>query len=263
MRKYGFLAVEGPHDVELVYRLLRCFGLARVQHESNLDSSFLKLIPKKYPPDGDLQKRVPIPLFLQSDTHVIAIRNAGGDSQLIKATENAINILDLDGIILTGLGILLDSDKEIDAAKRYRELKQNLAAKGLNLPEQPGIVTSGPPKLGAFVLPDNQTAGTLEDLLLDSALTVYPNLLASATSYIDTAITSTELIPEEREDFDKPAGRNKAIVGAMAGIMRPGKSIQVSIQDNRWFRDEALRLPRIKAVQDFLKTLFELDQPKP
>ena len=33
MRKYGYLIVEGPHDVEFVYRLLSPFGLERVQYE--------------------------------------------------------------------------------------------------------------------------------------------------------------------------------------------------------------------------------------
>ena len=40
--------------------------------------------------------------------------------------------------------------------------------------------------------------------------------------------------------------------------MKPGKSIQASIQDNDWFKGKALEIENIKAVQTFLKTLFEL-----
>jgi hypothetical protein len=259
MRKYGYLAVEGPHDVEFVYRLLNSFGLARVQLLEHLDSSFSRLIPNEYPPDGDLQKRMPIPLFLQSDTHAIALRNAIGDSQLTNVVEESINALDIDGINLTGIGILLDSDKNISAAERYAGIKQNLAIKGFSLPEQPGEVTPTLPKLGAFVLPDNASAGTLEDLLLDSAREVYPGLLASAITHVDTACHDVGLIPADLAGFNKPAGRNKAIIGTMASLLKPGKAVQVSIQDNRWLKDQAaLSLPRIRAVQEFLQALFEL-----
>ncbi len=40
MPQYSYLAVEGPHEVEFVYRLLRPFGFNRVRLETNLDSFF-------------------------------------------------------------------------------------------------------------------------------------------------------------------------------------------------------------------------------
>jgi hypothetical protein len=44
----------------------------------------------------------------------------------------------------------------------------------------------------------------------------------------------------------------------MTSILRPGKAVQTSIQDNRWLRNQALAIPRIAAVQTFLTELFEL-----
>lgn len=263
MRKYGYLVVEGPHDVEFAYRLLNPFGLTRLQYKHEVDSCLSRLIPKDYPPpDGDLQKRMPTPLFMQSNTHAIAIHSAMGDSKLVSMIEETIDDLDREGIYLSYIGILLDSDEEVSASKRYNKLKQSLASlpgKNLALPESPGDVISGPPKLGAFVLPDNGSPGTLEDLLLDSAKAIYPCLLASALHYVDTASQDTGLVRDEVKAVTKnSAGRNKAIIGAMANIMRPGKAIQTSIQDNRWLRGAALTLPRIRAVQDFLRALFEL-----
>ncbi|MFM8332363.1 MAG: DUF3226 domain-containing protein [Candidatus Methylumidiphilus sp.] len=259
MRKYGYLVVEGPHDVEFVYRLLRPLGLRRKRKVDEVDASIARLIPKEYPPDGDLQKRMSTPLFLQSNTHAIAIQNATGDSQLTLKLEEAVAMLGLSGIVLSSLGILLDSDTKTLAASRYFDIRQDMKKMGFALPEKPGDVALGPPRIGAFVLPDNASAGTLEDLLLDSANVVYPNLLDSAISHIDTALTNPDLLPVDLEDFNKPAGRKKAIIGAMASILKPGKAVQVSIQDNRWLKDKkALELPRIKSVQAFLKTLFEL-----
>jgi hypothetical protein len=40
-------------------------------------------------------------------------------------------------------------------------------------------------------------------------------------------------------------------------ILRPGRAVQVSLQDNRWLRDTALGLPRVRAVQEFLMNLLE------
>lgn len=256
MRKYGYLVVEGPHDVEFAYRLLSPFGMERVQFENDLDPFFAPLIPRQYPPKGDLQKRMSTPLFLQNETHTIAIHSATGDSQLVNVTvDNAVMLNDLQAVV--GIGILLDSDKKISAQQRYADIKQELANQSspFKLHDDPGKikVIQGLPNFGAFVLPDNSNDGTLENLLLHSAEKIYPNLLAMAKDYVNTA-KNTDLSEAELEGINKPAGENKAIVGAMANILRPGKAVQVSIQDNDWLRGEALDLPLIKSVQEFLQS---------
>jgi hypothetical protein len=255
MRKYGYLVVEGPHDVEFAHRLLSPYGLKRVQYMRNLDPFFLNLIPRDYPPNDDLQKRVPVPLFLQSDTHVIALHSAIGDSRLVASIEESCSIIKQGD--LTGIGLLLDSDKVIPVHKRYTNLKEQMTAKGFVLDDKPAVICPGSPKIGAFVLPDNASQGTLEDLLLDCAGIVYPKLLASAEAYVMSAMDAS-LNKDDLEEIQKPAGKSKAIIGAMANIMRPGKAVQVSIQDNRWLRGDALSLQRIKEVQEFLATLYDL-----
>ncbi len=257
MPKYGYLVVEGPHDVEFAYRLLSPFGFKRVQWEKDLDEFLDPLVPRKFPlDDGDLQKRIPVPLFLQSDSHAIAIHSAGGDSRLTEVVQE--NAVYLDHNQITGVGILLDSDHAVPALERFNGIKLTMQQLGVTLPNAPGFVQAGNPKYGVFVLPDNTVQGTLEELLLETASQVYPNLLASATQHIDNAYLENDLTGDDKKDVNKPAGRKKAIVGAMASLLRPGKSVQVSIQDNRWFRANALNIPRVKAVQDFLKDLFEL-----
>jgi hypothetical protein len=68
---------------------------------------------------------------------------------------------------------------------------------------------------------------------------------------------------EDLKELRKSAGRNKAIIGSIASILRPGRAVQVSIQDNRWLRDAALAIPRVQAVRDFLANLFEMTPPTP
>ncbi len=259
MPKYGFLVVEGPHDVEFVYRLLSPFRMKRVRLEKNLDPFFPVLIPRTYPPDGDLQKRMPVPLFLESPTHAIAVQGAGGDTRLIDAVEEGS--FKLDAGRLTSIGILLDSDKMEPPADRYAVIRDGLRAKGFSFPDDPGIVLAATPRLGAFVLPDNQSAGTLEDILIDCGRQVYPGLFATATTHVDAALRDASLASEDLDDLRKPSGRHKAIIGSMANILRPGKAVQVSIQDSRWLRGTALMIPRVKAVQDFLADLLELTPP--
>ena len=256
MRKFGYLVVEGPHDVEFVYRLLSPFGLARVQLEKNLDDTLRPLIPREYPPGGDLQRRMPIPLFLSSDSHAIAVHSAIGDSRLVGTIEENLALLDRSAV--AGVGMILDADKQTAASERYAGIRDRMGKIGLLLDKDPGVVTQGSPRLGAFVLPDNAAPGTLEDLLLDSAALVYPCLLDTARQHVDAEGNDKCCLRVDLEELAKPAGRKKAIVGAMASILRPGKAVQVSIQDNRWLRDVALTLPRIKAVQDFLRHLFDL-----
>jgi hypothetical protein len=256
MPKYGVLVVEGPHDVELVYRLLSPLGMKRVRLEADLDPFLEPLIPRRYPPAGDLQKRPPMPLFLQSQSHAVAIPFAGGDAELVPTVEGAAVSIDFNG--LTGVGIILDADSDKSPADRYAAIRDGLRAKNFPFPDDAGSLSATTPRFGAFVLPDNQAQGTLEDILLECSGLVYPSLLATATTHVDAASQDQSLINEDLKELRKSAGRNKAIIGSIASILRPGRAVQVSIQDNRWLRDAALAIPRVKGVQDFLVNLFEL-----
>ncbi len=257
MPKFGYLVVEGPHDVEFVYRLLSPFRLERVKLLKDLDSYMVPLVPRDFPHGGDLQKRVPVPLFLQSQTHAIAIHSAIGDTRLVETVEESAILID-NFNSMTGVGIILDTDQEVPAANRYAKIKVEMQVKGFVLPDSPGEVSAGPPRFGAFVLPDNSSVGNLEDLLIECAQTAYPHLLNSARMHIKSAKQDSSLQKGDGEDLTKTPVCNKAIVGAIASVLRPGKAIQTSIQDNKWFRDDNLKLSRVKAVQDFLINLLEL-----
>jgi len=111
------------------------------------------------------------------------------------------------------------------------------------------------PRFGVFILPDNQNQGTLESILIECAETKYPDLLKSATKYIE-GIDHTKLTTKDLKDFHKPAGRNKAIISAISSILKPGKAIQVSIQDNKWINEESVRLHSMTLIKDFINDLI-------
>lgn len=255
--KHVYLVVEGPHDVEFVGRLLKPHGFKRVQHFSKLEPYWEKLVPTKFPHKGDLLRRVPVPTFLSSVDASVAVFAVGGDSKIVD------NVGDTLQAILPSppeaVGVLLDADSDSTPLERFTQIHQGLTRLqlGLVLPPQPGQVSSSTPRCGIFVLPDNQTQGTLEELLLEGAALHYPDLLAEAQKLVTWAgMSPTGLTPEDLEEFKKPAGARKAATACVAAILKPGKSIQVSVQDNRWIEGASLTLPRIKAATRFLEDLL-------
>ncbi len=257
MPTYGYLVVEGPHDVEFSYRLLSTWGLRRVRKQQDLDPFWKPLVPTTFPHEGDLQKRVPVPLFLQSATHQVAVHDAGGDSQVVPLVEET-RAMPLR-VPLNSVGIVLDADSEHTPAQRFGSIRDGLIGIGLTMPTGAGEVHLGYPRTGVFVIPDNVSPGTLEDLLFECAKLEYPKLLLGAMSYVDAVDELGEVRPSDAKvEFFKRAGKKKAIVGCVANVLKPGKAVQNSIQDNRWLRGDAQRLPRIAAVREFLRQLFEL-----
>jgi len=256
-----YFAVEGPHDVEFVGRFLKLRGLHRVQHKPQLAPFWTPLLPAGWPwppTSTDLLKRVPVPVFFQNPDVSVAIDSVVGDTQLITNTVNTRRTVEQPGgEVLHAIGVVLDSDDEVSAEERFTTIAKALAAAKLSPASTPGQVIAGPPRLGIFVLPDNASAGTLEDLLIECAEQQYPELLASARTHIESV--KAEIPPytkSDLKDFLKPSGRRKAIVGSIGSVLRPGKAIQTSIQDNLWVDGAALELPRMKVFRAFVDALL-------
>lgn len=255
VRRLGYLVVEGPHDVEFAIRLIRStVHLERVRDIKLLDETLQGLVPDKFPHGGDLLKRVPVPVFLQNDDLAIAIHSAGGDSKIAACLEDTFLIIEPKEF--SAVGAILDSDSMILPEARHKKLLQLVESLTVTFSSVPGELRDGPPRTGIYVLPDNLTQGTLEDLLLECGSVAYPGQLSAAKAFVD-GIFST-CMGKDFSDLRLPAGRNKAVVGAVAGLLRPGKAVQVSIQDNGWLKGEALQIERVKKICDFLDELFGL-----
>jgi hypothetical protein len=255
MTARAYIAVEGPHDVEFVAKLLRPFGLHRVRNFTALDPYWTRLVPDKFPYKDDLLARVPVPLFLSGANCEVAVHGVSGVTELVRRTEESLQVLDPEHLAVAAI---LDADSEQPAAARFEAIAEELRAKlHLQVPDRPGTISSGEPRCGVFVLPDNASSGTLETILEECAGVSYPQLVEMSTSFID-GIDITKLTGEDLKDFRKPAGRQKAIVSAIASVLRPAKALQVSLQDNDWLRGQALELPRVLAVRRFLADLLAL-----
>ncbi len=259
---YSYLVAEGPHDVEFIGALLKPHGLRRIQSLKALDPTWVPLVPRNFPPDNDdLLRRVPVPTFFASATHAVAIHSAIGDSQLVRTLTQTLGAFPDLAARLASAAIFLDADndKRTSLAQRFATVRAGMQNLGLVVPDIPGQIHAGKPNCGIFIFPDNSSLGTLEDLLLDAAQHVYPALHASSVRHVRSSTEDRSWAHgSDLKEIDKPAGANKATVAAMASILKPGKAIQTSIQDNRWLAPEVLALPRIHSFAQFLAGLLEL-----
>jgi len=261
----AYIVVEGPHDVEFVARLLKPAGFDRIKLIEQLDPEWQPLVPRKFPHAGDLLMRVPVPIFLRNQTHSVALHSAVGIANITRMLEESWIVLAAHNARPDHVGVLLDADAGELPSDRHSKLRQEFARPhlaDLHWPAEPGRIGPGTPRCGTFVLPDNHSAGSLEDLLVEASQTTYPGLHDSAVAFVERVVAdplSLGLIPNDIKPLGKPAGKLKATLASVANVLRPGRSIAVAIQDCRWLDAAAIRrLSRISAVQTFLTDLLGL-----
>ncbi|WP_431288566.1 DUF3226 domain-containing protein [Roseateles chitinivorans] len=251
----GYLVVEGPHDVELACRLLGASAnFDRVREFTALEDTFRKLVPTAFPHKGDLLKRVPVPVFLQNETHGVAVQCAEGDSNLANCLLGTLEVLTPSNF--DAIGALLDADSSDTPLDRHKKLVSELAAIDLAWPTEPGTIQEGAPRTGIYVLPDNVTSGTLEDLLVECGDLVYPDHMKLAREFIEAAMPHCP--KRDFKPLHKAAGQKKALVGAVATLLKPGRAIQNSIQDNAWLGADAQKIARVAQLRTFFADLFSV-----
>lgn len=249
MVRYCYIVAEGPQDIEFLICLLKSYGLRRVTRLGSLDPFWNPLVPRTFPIDDDLMKRVPVPVFLQNTELSVALHNAIGITRLANTIEESLALIPCSQLF--GIGLVLDADDIQTPQERFKALISQLPPLGLLLPSIPGEVTKGLPRFGVFITPDNSTSGTLEDILLACAQINYPDLLNLSTDYV-SSIDTSQLNQDDLRELNKPAGKKKAVISSISSILRPGKTLQVSLQDNRWINGKTMVLNSVKLVKTFL-----------
>ena len=89
-----YFVTEGAHDVEVIGRLLSPLGAKRVQNFSELDLFWERMVPRTFPHEGDLLRRVPVPVFFQADKFSVAVKSAVGISAIPQLTLASLAALD-------------------------------------------------------------------------------------------------------------------------------------------------------------------------
>ena len=268
-RRTAYIVVEGQHDVEFIGRILRkgtqAFHFQNAK--SKVDPFWHELIPTSYPvakPPNDFLSRVPMPIFYQNDTHTAAVQSAEGVSMIARRLEETLAVPGLTEP--DAIGLILDSDSQETPSRRAADLANELANKLAGaFPSMPGEIAqptgSARSRRGVFVFPDNANQGSLEDLLLICGRTSYPDLLSLADGHIRAV--ESQLVPgtptwtqKDAQEFKAPSGAKKATIASVTAILKPGKTSQVSVNDNRWIESTTLALREVKAVSDWLERLI-------
>ena len=258
---FSIIVTEGVYDVVAIGKILRIKGFQEANHIEEIPDSLENIIPKQYPFEGsELSRRVPYPSFFFREDSWILVSNAGSDSKLMSNLKEILNTPHRKDIIskLCGAAILADADAKI-AADRQFELQKKLNDElsgdedfmfDLSMPTQITLYGEAKP-FGMYIFPDNQREGTLERILLEGAKEKYPDLLQGASSYV----TYAKGLPcgKELKNFNG----EKAIVGAIASVLKPGRASQASFHDNNWFtKDSLLNLSLHQSLSGFIDMII-------
>lgn len=138
-------------------------------------------------------------------------------------------IADLRLRVRTGVKVLAAViDADVDLNTRWKEIRDSVAEEGYRFPSNPakgGTILEAPnasrPKLGIWLMPDNQVAGILEDFLL--CLAQEDNTLISRATNVVNSIPETERLFSDTK-------RSKAVIHTwLAWQEEPGTSLGLSI----------------------------------
>lgn len=269
-RRFSYIVVEGPHDESFLGRILRRGGQSfhLIERKSEVDPHWHSLIPKNYPvglPPNDFLQRVPMPTFYQNETHSVAIQSANGIDKIVRRLEETLQTPELN--TPDSIGVVLDSDSTETTVARSRDLASKIQALSVKFapswPELPGALVSALEtrcRLGQFVLPDNQAQGTLEDILIAVGRIAYPSLFPMAEAHVQAAQTNLVVgqngwTGDDNREFRAPAGPKKATVASATAILKPGKTCQVTLADNRWIDASTLQVSPLKEFAEWLHAL--------
>ena len=180
--------------------------------------------------------------------HLDKVEKYGSVEKLIESIKVRLPLLIEEGDIV---GIVIDADTEI--SDRWKSIRNRIISVGYqNVPDQPdpsGTILDPPagtylPRLGVWIMPNNQTSGILEDFL--RFLVPKPNIL------FDHVRDSVKTIPEGERRF-KPLDEPKAIIHTwLAWQKEPGRPFGTAI--SACFLDP--NVPEVDVLVAWLKRLF-------
>ena len=196
---------------------------------------------------------MPVPYFYDRRDVSLAINVATGETNLVNAVSDTLAVLPEPAI--DAIGIVLDADERRLATDRHASLREKLLELELMPGDAPGAIGDVAPRCGIYVLPDNKSPGTLESILLECAAINYPVALNEANGVI-ARVNAADYRDDDLRELNKHAGKNKAAIAMITAILKPGKTTQTSISDNRWFHGAAAGLERMSRFEEFLVDLL-------
>lgn len=260
---FAIVVAEGIHDTRTIAKFLEFKGFHEELQFDSIPEAFSRTIPTSYPkhPHNVLSWIVSHPSFFYKNDQWVLVSNANGESNLAQNTRDILQGLNKHIIeaSLNAIAVISDADTKSVATKQQnitnaivKIFQDNDEFDFDHLRPNKLIAYSKPISFFQYAFPDNSNCGTLEKLLIDGAKREYSDLLARAAEYVEYAKgqpTYTSKLTNFNED--------KATVGVIANILRPGKANQISIHDDAWFTPTSLTtIPSHRSFSSFLDSLI-------
>lgn len=252
--KYSLLATEGAHDQAAICKFLQLFGLQSFRGERKLlDKFWLDILPtSRISENIYAHEDAHQPRFFTSATHSIAIFQGFGSN----LPQNLVDLFDsFDSYFrkINAFGVIVDAEKlhpNVVANDYASKLRRFFPA----ISSSPGIIVTGVPRTGIFVLPDNEKQRTLDTFLVDCASVAYPDHKLGAVQFIDN-------LDDVHKGHWGPFDSDKALVATIVSVVQPGIANTMSIRRDQWISTETINgLPRVTSLSNFLKDLLDLPE---
>ncbi len=245
MTRFVYCITEGVIDVTLITRVLGTyFDMKQIRMHSNLPEFARSWLDNfKWPIGDDIARlAVPAPVFMIRNDLLIALRNAQGLTRMKSTLDADSEVFLRNNIKLNALGVFVDADNNLPS-EQFENICEKLDPPDIfpqiaDLSSVDEVIAANDGRrIGIFVFPNSKTKGTLENLILDLGDAAFPDLHRAGHEFVNSwrQDHQADLLYKE---LNKPAGENKARLSTMAALLKPGKSLNASLQDQPWLPED-------------------------
>ena len=261
------IVVEGAHDASFLGQLLKRRGFSAVRKLADIPDDWRSLFPRMFPVDGEnLERVMRFPEVHTLDDLAVGIMTAGSDSRVISTLRVVIDAIGTGS--LAGIGLFVDTDSH-GVAQRFAQIQKqlnalNAAATQANEPGYPIAVPSSPGTIevadlpvGVFLFPDNQANGALENVLIACAQENHSEIAAASLALVSQLDHGCPQGQKDLKSLRAGMGMQKAAVGAIANVLKPGASVAASLAQTSWLEEPAAKHELVKGADEFLSALLQ------
>ena len=107
------------------------------------------------------------------------------------------------------------------------------------------------------MLPDGESTGTIESILLSCAETRFAGLTAKARKFVEALpVPEDNISCDDLKQFYRPSGKAKAMMGCISNQFRPGRPIHAAIEDIDFLNDDTEQLADVAPYVHFIRDLI-------
>jgi len=254
MENQRLLLVEGTDDKHVLIQICKKRNIELITQKTYGDKvreASLKIqLSNMISSSEDIHQLIMTEAFGDIDVDKIIITESfEGVKGLIKNLGVRVKVNGQDGDKI--LGAIVDADSDISS--RWQGIRDRLVKAGYDVPNQPapcGMILDSSdalPRLGIWVMPNNQTSGALEDFL--------HSLIPQTSDLLKHAEKSVEEIPENARLFSE-CKKTKAVIHTwLAWQESPGLRFGTAI--NAGFLNSHVQ--QVNALVSWIKRLYCLD----